>query len=209
MKLFTWGPAPNPRRVRIFVAEKGIAIATEDVGERAQLKADFLARDPNRLTPALELDDGTLIGEAAAICRYLDGLHPEPPLFGRNPTQAALIDMWERKCEFEGLQATAEVFRNSLPAFVDRGLGGYAVSIPQIPALIERGRVRMNAFYGKLDAQLAGGEYIVGDALSMADITGLCAIDFAIRVKIPIPDECKRVKAWHARVSARPSAAQT
>jgi glutathione S-transferase len=206
MKLYTWGPAPNPRRVRMFVAEKGIELQVEDVGERAELKPEFLGKSPHRLTPMLELDDGTLIGEAAAICRYLEALHPEPRLFGRDAKEAALIDMWERKAEFEGLQAAAEVFRNTLPAFENRGMGGYQVAIAQIPALIERGKLRMQAFYEKLDQQLSGHDYVVGDALSMADITALCGIDFARRNKLEIPEQCAQVRSWHARISARPSA---
>jgi glutathione S-transferase len=206
MKLYTWGPAPNPRRVRMFVAEKGIELPVEDVGERAELKAEFLSRSTHRLAPMLELDDGTLLGEAAAICRYLEALHPQPPLFGRDPREAALIDMWERKSEFEGLQAVAEVFRNTLPVFEDRGLGGYDVAIPQIPALIERGKLRVNAFYRKLEAQLAGHTFVVGDALSMADITALCAVDFGRRMKIEIPQACVQVRGWHARLLERPSA---
>ena len=206
MKLYTWGPAPNPRRVRIFVAEKGIALEVEDVGERAQLKPEFLAKSTHRLAPMLELDDGTLIGEAMAICRYLEALTPEPRLFGKSPKEMALIDMWERKCEFEGLQAVAEVFRNTLPAFEGRGMGGYDVVIPQIPALIERGKLRVQAFYRKLDGQLVGRPYVASDGFSVADITALCAIDFARRMKHDIPEGCAEVRRWYDQVSARPSA---
>ena len=206
MKLYTWGPAPNPRRVRMFLAEKGLELDVEDVGDGAVLKPEFLAKNPHRMVPALELDDGTMIGEAPAICRYLEGLHPEPRMFGANPRQAALIDMWERKCEFECLQAAAEVFRNVLPAFVNRGMGGYAVAIPQIPALIERGTTRVHHFCSKLDSELAQRQFIAGDSFSMADITGLCALDFAKRARVSIPEECTHVLRWHAELSARPSA---
>ena len=206
MKLYTWGPAPNPRRVRMFLAEKGLELDVEDVGDGAVLKPEFLAKNPHRMVPALELDDGTMIGEAPAICRYLEGLHPEPRMFGANPRQAALIDMWERKCEFECLQAAAEVFRNVLPAFVNRGMGGYAVAIPQIPALIERGTTRVHHFCRKLDTELAQRQFVAGDGFSMADITGLCALDFAKRARVSIPEECTHVLRWHAELSARPSA---
>src|SRR5689334_16791618 len=97
MKLYTWGPAPNPRRVRMYLAEKQLSVPTEDVGAGWTLKADFLGRSTHRMTPMLELDDGTLIGEAMAICRYFEQLHPQPPLMGKNAQQAALIEMWERK----------------------------------------------------------------------------------------------------------------
>jgi len=206
MKLYIWGPAPNPRRVRIFLAEKGLALPTEDVGAGAVLKPEFLSSNPHKMVPALELDDGTVIAEASAICRYLEALHPEPPLFGSDPKQAALIDMWERKCEFEALQAAAEVFRNALPAFADRGLGGYEVPIPQIPALIERGTLRVQQFCKKLDAQLAKHPFVAGDSYSMADITGLCGLDFAKRARVGIPEDCTHVRRWHEQMSARPSA---
>jgi glutathione S-transferase len=206
MKLYTWGPAPNPRRVRIFLAEKSLQLDLVDVGAGAVLAPEFLATHSHRMVPALELDDGTVIGEAAAICRYLEALHPEPALFGRDARQAALIDMWERKCEFECLQAAAEVFRNVLPVFGDRGLGGYDVAIPQIPALIERGTVRVREFCKKLDSELGKRRFVAGDDISMADITGLCALDFAKRARLSIPEECAHVSRWHAELSARPSA---
>jgi glutathione S-transferase len=206
MKLYVWGPAPNPRRVRMFAAEKGIALEIEDAGSGAVLKPEFLAKSRHKLVPALELEDGTLIGESSAICRYLEALHPEPRLFGSEPKQAALIDMWDRKSEFECLQAAAEVFRNALPVFADRGLGGYDVPIPQIPALIARGTVRVQHFCKKLDAQLAHGAHVAGEAFSMADITALCALDFAKRARIALPEESTQLARWYAQVSARPSA---
>ena len=126
MKLYDWGAAPNPRRVRIYLAEKGIEVPTEDVGvpSSGDLKPDFLAHHPHRRVPLLELDDGTCIGEAMAICRYFEALHPDPPLMGRNPKEMAVIDMWERIAEFEGLHAVSENFRNSRRTFADRALAG-------------------------------------------------------------------------------------
>jgi len=206
MKLYIWGPAPNPRRVRMFLAEKGLEVPTEDVGAGALLKREFLERSPHRLTPMLELDDGTLIGEAMAICRYFEALHPEPPLFGRDAKQTALIEMWERKCEQEGLLAVGEVFRNSIPAFADRGLGGFSVPVPQIPALVERGKLRVRVFFGNLDAQLAQHPFVAGDAFSVADITALCTYDFAKRVGLAPDASAVHVARWYAQVAARPSA---
>jgi glutathione S-transferase len=207
MKLYTWGPAPNPRRVRIYLKEKGLEIPLEEAGDRAQLKASFLAQAPqHRLVPLLELDDGTSIGEAMAICRYLEALHPAPPLlFGSEPRRAALIDMWERKCEFFGIHAVAEVFRNVVPAFADRSMGGYTVALPQLPELVKRGAIRVAAFYDMLDAQLARNSFVAGDAFSVADITALCAVDFAAQARMPVPDTCPNVRRWHAQVSDRPS----
>ncbi len=206
MKLYVWGPAPNPRRVKMFLAEKNIPVEIVDVGEGAQLSGAFLEKNPHRLVPMLELDDGTMLGESMAICRYIEALHPEPRLFGNTPIESAMIDMWERICEFQGVQAVAEVFRNAIPVFKDRGMGGYMQTIPQIPALVDRGKVRYEAFLSKIDAQLGKHHYIAGDTFSVADITALVAIDFATRSRIPLPDKFMFVQGWHAEISARPSA---
>lgn len=208
MRLYSWDVAPNPRRVRIYLAEKGIDVPTEDVGEPGKpvLRADFLANHGHRRVPLLELDDGTCIGEAMAICRYFEVLHPDPPLMGRDAKDAALVEMWERLAEWEGLHAVSEAFRNSRRSFADRGLAGYDAPMPQIPALVERGTVRMKLFYDKFDAQLADREFVVGDRYSVADITTLCTVDFAEFCGLDIPDGCANLKRWHEAVAARPSA---
>jgi len=208
MKLYDWGAAPNPRRVRIFLAEKGIEIPTEDVGvpNSGDLKPEFLTANPHRRVPLLELDDGTFIGEALAICRYFEALHPEPPLMGRTPKEMALIDMWERIADFEGLQAVSENFRNSRRSFTDRAIAGFANALPQIPALIERGEVRTRMFFEKIDAQLADKEFIAGDTYNAADITTLCTVDFAKFCKLNPSDGSANLMRWHGAVSARPSA---
>jgi glutathione S-transferase len=208
MKLYEWGAAPNPRRVRIYLAEKGIEVPTEDVGvpKSGDLKPEFLAAHPHRRVPMLELDDGTCIGEAMAICRYFEALHPDPPLMGRDAKEIGVIDMWERIAEFEGLHAVSENFRNSRRAFADRALAGYADALPQIPALIERGEVRTRIFFDKIDTQLADNEFVAGDTYSTADITTLCTIDFAKFCKLSVPDDCTNLKRWHETVSARLSA---
>lgn len=206
MKLYDWKAAPNPRRVRIFLAEKGLSIPREEVGAGWALKPEFIAKSAHRLAPMLELDDGTLIGEAMAICRYFEAEHPEPRLFGTDAKSIALVEMWERKCDFEGMQAVAEVFRNSLPAFADRALAGYDVPVPQLPALVERGKLRVQRFFCELDQRLSTQRYVAGTVYSVADITGLCAVDFAKRVKLEMPTACAQLMRWHAEVSARPSA---
>ncbi|MDA0653134.1 MAG: glutathione S-transferase [Proteobacteria bacterium] len=208
MKLYDWGAAPNPRRVRIYLAEKGIEVPTEDVGvpNSGDLRPEFLSAHPHRRVPMLELDDGACIGEAMAICRYFEALHPDPPLMGRTPKEMALIDMWERIAEFEGLQAVSENFRNSRRTFTDRAIAGYANALPQIPAPIERGALRTRIFFEKIDAQLADNQFVAGDNYSTADITTLCTIDFARFCKLPVPDECKILLRWYEVVSARPSA---
>ena len=208
MKLYEWGAAPNPRRVRIFLAEKGIEVPSEDVGvpNSGDLRPEFLAAHPHRRVPLLELDDGTCIGEAMAICRYFEALHPKPPLMGHDPKEMAVIDMWERIAEFEGLHAVSENFRNSRRTFTDRALAGYADALPQIPELIERGAARTRIFFEKVDAQLADNEFVAGDSYSTADITTLCTVDFAKFCKLVVPDGCVNLLRWHEAVSARPSA---
>ena len=207
MKLYTWGRAPNPRRVLIYLREKGIEVPFEDAGMQGEpvLKPEFLDAYPHRRVPLLVLDDGSWIGEAMAICRYFETLHPEPCLMGRDAKEIAVIDMWERIAEWEGLHAISEVFRNMRPDFADRSLAGYAAALPQIPALVERGTVRMKMFYEKFEAQLAENEFVAGDRFSVADITTLCTVDFARVAKLTIPDHCAGMKRWHAAVSARPS----
>jgi glutathione S-transferase len=207
MKLYDWNIAPNPRRVRIFLAEKGIEVPTEEVGEGFELKKEYLEKNPHRTVPLLELDDGTLISEAPAICRYFETEHPEPPLMGRDAKERALVDMWERKAELEGGQGAGEVLRNGLPPYADRALAGYSVPIPQIEQLVERGKVRVAEFYKKMDERLGEATFLAGDNFSLADITALCVTDFATIIGLPVPDECANLKRWHAEVSARPSAA--
>lgn len=211
MKLYTWLSAPNPRRTKMFVAEKGIdieLIEASDPDNPGQLSADYCEKHPHRRVPLLELDDGDWIGEATAICRYLETIYPENPLMGRNPKEAAQIEMWDRLAEWEGMMAVSEVFRNTHRVFVGRGLAGYDIEIPQIPDLAKRGELRLGKFFEKLDERFGESEYLAGESFSFADITALCAIDFAISRRLVIPDDCDNVHKWHKRVSARPAASQ-
>ena len=209
MKLYSWGAAPNPRRVLIYVAEKGIELEVVEVGEGAHLTDDYLSRYGGRIVPMLELDDGTQIGEAMAICRYLEEAYPAPPLFGVNRRDRALVDMWERRTETEAFAGVAEVFRNSTPAFAGRALPGFEEPIEQIPALVERGKKRLACFYGRIERQLADNRFIAGSRFSVADITALCVVDFATKgAKVGLPEDCTNARRWHAEVSARPSIAQ-
>ena len=208
MKLYSWGAAPNPRRVLIYMAEKGIEIPVVEVGEGVHLTDDFLARYEGRIVPMLELDDGSQIGEAMAICRFLEDAYPAPPLFGVNRLDRAMVDMWERRAQTEGFAGVAEVFRNSTPAFADRGLPGFEEPIEQIPALVERGRKRLARFYRRIDHQLEDNQFIAGSRFSVADITALCIVDFATRgAKVGLPEDHANALRWHAEVSARPSIA--
>ncbi len=208
MKLYNFKMAPNPRRVRVFAAEKGIELPMEeiDLGSRSQLNEAFVAKNRLAEIPALELDDGTILTESTAICCYLEGLQPEPALMGTTPLEKAQIVMWDRRVELHGLQAIAEAFRNGNAFFKDRALAG-PVDHPQIPALAERGKVRFGAFLDQLEVRLAEAPYLAGETFSIADITAMIACDFARVIKMGPPfDTRPHVQAWFEKVTARPSA---
>ena len=163
--------------------------------------------NPNCVVPTLVLDDGTCIGETVAICRYLEETHPEPPLMGRDAKEKAVVEMWSRQAEFEGYLAAVESLRNSAPMFEGRGLPGVTGGVPQIPALVERGKQTMGRLFPKLDRRLAGNRYLAGDTFSIADITAYVAIDFAKRAEIEIPADCPDLARWFTDVGTRPSSA--
>lgn len=207
MKIYDWHIAPNPRRLHIYLAEKGLNIPLEEVGgEDLKLKPAYVAKYPHAMVPVLELDDGTHIGEAMAICRYFEELHPNPPLMGTDAKDKALVEMWEKRANEEGMLAASELFRNTHPSFADRGLPGSADPIRQLPELVVRAKARLSRFYRKFDAQLAHHEFVAGPRYTVADATTLCAVDFAKWTDLDIPADCKHLQRWHAAVSARPSA---
>lgn len=208
MKIYNWQFAPNCRRVRMFVLEKGLDLPAieEVIGDRFRLRPEYVDKWPHAMVPMLETDEGERIGEAMAICRYLDDVYPEPRLMGTTALEKAVIEMWERRAYDDGLIGCAEVFRNSHPEFVDRGLPGSLEPVPQIPALIERGKGRVGRFYRKFDAQLKNHPWLAGDRFSVADITTLCVADFAKFVGLDIPADCPNFARWYAAAAARPSA---
>ncbi len=208
MKLYDYKMAPNARRVRIFAAEKGIDLPREevDLGDRSQLKADYVAINDRGEVPALLLDDGSVLTESTAICLYLEGLHPEPSLFGTTPLEKARIMMWDRRVQLHGFDAVGEGFRNGNAFFKDRALAG-PVDFPQIPALAERAPKRFAVFLQQLDARLAESPYLAGEDFSIADITALATCDFARTIKMGPPyADLPHLQAWYEKVSARPSA---
>ena len=210
MKLYDSKLAPNPRRVRMFMAEKGIECETAqvDIIQGENLSDDFLAINPRGVLPTLVLDDGTVLDESVAICRYLEEIQPQPPLMGTDPVSKAHIEARQRHMEFDGLMGAAEAFRNSFPGFANRGLPGNAGAVDAVPELVERGKNTVQRFYERLDQTLAQSEFVAGDAFTIADITALCTVDFAAgAARVPIPDDCENLKRWHAAVSARTSAA--
>jgi glutathione S-transferase len=202
MKLYDGGRAPNPRRTRIFLAEKGITLPTEqvDLGALQQKSDAFRAVNPMMRVPALVLDDGTVLTESIAICRYFEALHPEPALFGRGALEQARVEMWNRRLELHLFALVSHVFRNSHPAM-------QAMEVPQVPAWAEANKPRIAEFLELLDRELATCPFVVGDAFTVADITGLVAVDFMKPAKLSVPDGLGHLKRWHAAIAARPSAA--
>ncbi len=207
MKFYDCATAPSPRRVRIFLAEKGVSVPTVQVDLRhgEQFGPQFRAVNPDVTVPVLELDDGPRITDAIGICVYFEAIHPQPPLMGEGAAEKAMVTAWQRVAERNGFYAVMEAFRNSTPGLKDRALPG-PHDYPQIPALAERGRSRVGHFYQQMDARLAASKFVAGPRYTIADITALVTVDFAARAKLPIPEECGHLRRWHAQVSARPSA---
>jgi len=201
MKLYDSGRAPNPRRVRVFLAEKGLTVPTEqvDIGTMAHKSDAYTAINPLQRLPALELDDGTIITESVAICRYFEALRPEPPLFGRGAKEEALVEMWNRRMELHLLASVAAVFRHLHPAMQE-------LENPQVPDWGEANKPRVMDFLDFLDGELKDRLYVTGDHYTVADITGLIAVDFMKPAKLAVPAELVNVRRWHGQVSARPSA---
>jgi len=208
LKFYDCKTAPSPRRVRIFLAEKGIELETVqvDLGSGEQFSEEFQKVNPDCVVPALELDDGSCISEVIAICQYIEDLNPQPALLGHSPEERARVSMWNGKVEQLGLMAMMDAFRNATKGMVDRALPG-PESYAQIPELAERGRKRVLQFFYRLNDQLEGNAFVAGDAYSMADISAMVLIDFAAWIKLAIPDDAEHLKRWYAEVSKRPSAA--
>lgn len=207
MKLYDFQTAPNPRRARIFIAEKGIEVEkiSIDLMSGENLKPEYKAINPGCTVPTLELDDGTYLRDNLSIASYLESTHPDPPLLGTNALETALVWEWNARIESSGTAAIAEAFRNSSPGFAKRSVTG-PVNYDAIPALVERGRARATSFFAMLNDHLQGRDYIVGDRYSLADITGLCTVDFAGFIKMKIADDQTNLKRWYESVSNRPSA---
>jgi len=201
MKLYDSKQAPNPRRTRIFLSEKGITVPTEQVDIMAQQQKmpEYTAINPMQRLPALVLDDGTVITESIAICRYFELQQPDPPMFGVGAKDVALVEMWNRRCEINFMANVAAVFRHLHPAMKE-------LEVPQVPAWAEANKPRVTSFLEMLDGELGKREFIAGDRYSVADITALVSVDFMKPARLAVPDGAANVKRWHAAVSARPSA---
>ena len=192
-------PSPNARRVQVFMAEKGIEMERVPVDIRGgeNLTPEYLAKNPGGRVPVLELDDGTFLAESVAICRYLEGLNPEPNLFGTTSLEMATIEMWQRRVEMNFMAEVAGAFRNITGFFKDRET--CVAEWGQVCA--EKAPKALNMF----DTQLAQNEYLAGDKFSIADITLVIALDFARQVKVVDLPELANLDRWYASVSQRSS----
>ncbi|MFY0612882.1 MAG: glutathione S-transferase [Hyphomicrobiaceae bacterium] len=201
MKLIDQPRAPNPRRVNIFLAEKGIELPTEELNlpGKEHLTPEIAALNPMQTLPILILDDGTTLSESIAICRYFEELHPEPPLMGTTPLEKATIEMWQRRMELYLMNNVAAVFRHTHPAMAE-------LEVPQVADWAEANRPRVQRALEMLDNQLAKCPYVAGDRFTIADITALVGVDFTKMGRIDVPETLTNLARWRAEVSSRPSA---
>ena len=202
MKLYTSHRAPNPRRVRWVMAEKGIEdveVIEVDILTGEHKTPEYRARVGVPHVPALELDDGTTISESVAICRYLEALYPEPNLFGRDPRELAVIEMWTRRCEFYLANPIMLSVRHSHPALA-------ALEAVQLPQLAEYNRVAAEKFMKTLDRRLADNEFLAADRFTIADVVAVVGLDFARLIKYRPPEELTHLARWLAECRARPAA---
>ena len=201
MKIIEDARAPNPRRVRIFLAEKGIEVPREalDIMARDHYSDAFTALNPYRRVPVLVLEDGTAIAETVAICRYFEALQPEPCLFGRTPKEQGRVEMWNRRAEHGLFFHVAQTLRHGNPRMAD-------LEVPQVPEWGEANRAKIEGALEELDRALASTRYLAGDDFSIADITAMVAFDFMRVIKATCPERLVNIKRWHEVVSARPSA---
>lgn len=203
MKLYTSNRAPNPRRVRWVMAEKGIEdveLIEVDILTGEHKTPEYRARVGVPHVPALELDDGTTISESVAICRYLEALYPEPNLFGRDPAEQAVIEMWTRRCEFYLANPMMLAVRHSHPALA-------ALEATQVPQLADYNRVAAEKFMKTLDRRLAEHEFIASDRFTIADIVAVVGLDFARLIKYRPPETLTHLARWLEAGRARPAAA--
>lgn len=193
-------PAPNPRRVRIFLAEKGVDLPETpvDLMQREHKSPEHRARNSLGQVPTLELDDGTCISETVAICRYFEELQPDPPLFGTGPLGKALVDMWVRRVEFMVMAPVGNYWRHAHPRT--------AALLKQFKDFGESNRANYASALAWLDGELARGPYLAGEAYTMADICLQTTVDFAKWIGLELEPQFENLAAWHSRVSARPSA---
>ncbi len=200
MKLYDLKAGMNPRRVRIFLAEKGVTVpvASIDMMKGENHTPEFLALNPLGTMPVLELDDGTILTESMAICRYFDALHPEPDLFGQGALEQAQVEMWNRRAEMELMRPLSDQFRHLSPFWKSR--------LEQLPDFGAQAQRKARDTMAWFDRELATRPYLAGSRYTVADITAQCALLLGKGTGMPIPDELKNLGRWWAGVSARPTA---
>ncbi len=200
MKIYETKTAPNPRRVRMFLAEKGIDVdyVQVDIQKGENLSPQMWAKNPLGKIPILELDDGTCIAETDAICTYFEAIQPEPPLMGTTPIEKATISMWQRQVEFAFMMQVGMCFQHTTGYFKDR--------MTPVPEFGKEAGINAAKYLNILERRLGEKEFIAGNAFSIADITALCAMDFARVVKIRMTDEHVNLARWYEAVSNRASA---
>jgi glutathione S-transferase len=193
-------PAPNPRRVRMFLAEKGIDLPETkvDMMKREHKSPEFRAKNSMGQLPTLELDDGTAISETVSICRYFEETNPSPPLFGTTAVEKALVDQWIRRVEFAVMMPVGNFWRHAHPRT--------AALLTQYKDFGESNKETYKGAQKYLNRELEGREFLVGDSITMADICLLSTVDFAEWIGLPVEDEFENLVAWRARMKARPSA---
>ncbi|MBE08799.1 MAG: glutathione S-transferase [Rhodospirillaceae bacterium] len=203
MKLWSAQVAPNPRRVVIYLMEKGIDVETVDIdlGAKENFTPDFLAKNGLARVPVLEMDDGTFLTESKAICRYFEELNPEPTLMGTNARDRANIEMWDRRMEIEIMQNMTGAFRHGHPYWEGR-----IEQVPDFGDLCKRNAEEKMAW---LDGEISGRDFIATDSFTIADITAICAFGIGRIARIKIPEELKNLTAWHERMSTRESVIAT
>jgi glutathione S-transferase len=201
MKLYDGGRAPNPRRVRVFLAEKGIAVplVPVDMGALGHRSEEIRRLNPLQRLPVLELEDGTVLAESVAICRYFEELQPDPPLFGTGALGRAQVEMWQRRVEFHLLFPVAQAFRHIHPAMREW-------EVPQIPEWGAANKPKALEFLEFLDDELAARPFVAGDHFTIADITAMIAVDFMKPARIELPERLAHVRRWYTQVAERPSA---
>lgn len=199
MKLYNASVSPNAQRVRIFLAEKGLEVETQllDLFQNEARSPEYLKINSLGAVPALVLDDGSVITESVAVCRYLDALHPEPPLFGADAKSQALVEMWVRRIELEIMRPLADIVQNTHPFFAER--------MTQLPDYATLQRQTAREKFAWLDREIAGRSYLTGDGFTMADIVGMSALSVAGFAEAEPGAELKNLQTWKERVSSRPS----
>lgn len=205
MKLYDFELAPNAQRVRVYLAEKGLEVPTEqlNVREGQQFAEPFKSMNPFHCVPFLALDDGTVIAESLSICRYLEELHPEPPLFGRNAAERGVVDMWLRRFELDGFIPMLHAVRNHVPMFAGRVVPGTRNDLPQLPVMVSRGKQMMTIFLDRIEPHLVVNEFVAGEAFTVADITGFFTLRMTTALQMDIEASNPATAAWFARISAR------